>query len=69
MLSMQTKILIVDDEPNIVELLQYSMEKQGYETEIARDGIDALRKINDYDYQLVLLDVMLPGIDGLEICK
>ena len=66
---MQTKILIVDDEPNIVELLQYSMEKQGYETEIARDGIDALRKINDYDYQLVLLDVMLPGIDGLEICK
>ncbi|MEI7884432.1 MAG: response regulator transcription factor [Clostridia bacterium] len=66
---MQTRILIVDDEPNIVELLQYSLEKQGYETEIAREGIEAMRKINDYNYQLVLLDVMLPGMDGLEICK
>ena len=66
---MPKKVLIVDDEPNIVELERYYLEQNGFITEVAMNGKDALAMINAEDWQLVLLDIMLPGMDGLEICK
>ena len=61
------RILIVDDEPSITEFVSYAMQKEGYQTEIASDGEEALRKIQHFD--LFILDIMLPGIDGYELCR
>lgn len=65
---MSHKILIADDEPGIVAPLQFLMERAGYEVLIAYDGETALNIIRDRKPDLVLLDIMLPGIDGFEIC-
>lgn len=62
-------ILIVEDELSIVTLLKYNLEKGGFRTDVAFDGEDALKKINRNSYDLVILDVMLPKFDGLQICK
>ncbi|CAM3570168.1 response regulator transcription factor [Marinicrinis lubricantis] len=61
-------ILIVDDEERIRRLLRMYLEKEGYAIEEAEDGETALKKAIDKDYELILLDVMLPGIDGTEVC-
>src|SRR5690625_1455126 len=66
---MAQKILIVDDEVSIVTLLQYNIQQAGYETDVSFDGKDAIRKAMKYDYNLIILDLMLPEIDGLEVCK
>lgn len=66
---MGKKILIVDDEPNIVLSLEFLMQQGGYEIEVARDGKEALAKLNSFQPDLVLLDVMLPYLDGFEICQ
>ena len=66
---MPQKILIVDDEPNIVIPLQFLMEQNGYLTRVAQSGEEALEMISKEKPDLVLLDIMLPGADGLEICK
>ena len=66
---MPKKILIVDDEPLIVKGLKFSLEQEGYETDVAYDGEEALRKINEGDYNLVLLDLMLPKVDGISVCQ
>lgn len=66
---MARKILIVEDEPAIVTLVQFNLEKAGYETEVAYDGESALKKINSHSYDLIVLDVMLPKMDGMEVCK
>ena len=63
------KILIVDDEEHIVELLDFNLKNAGYETFIATDGIKAINIAKEEKPNLVLLDLMLPGIDGLEVCK
>jgi Response regulators consisting of a CheY-like receiver domain and a winged-helix DNA-binding domain len=63
------KILIVDDEPLIVKGLKYSLEQDGYETQSAYDGEEALNKFAAGGYDLILLDVMLPKIDGIEVCQ
>ena len=65
---MARKILIVDDEPLIVKGLRYSLEQDGYETDSAADGEEALNKFFAGRYDLVLLDVMLPKLDGIEVC-
>ena len=62
-------ILVVDDEVHIVELIQFNLEINGYNVITAYDGKEALNKIKTYDLDLVILDLMLPEIDGLEICK
>lgn len=62
------RILIVDDEPSITEFVSYAMQKEGYLTEIASDGEEALRKIEQQHFDLFILDIMLPGIDGYELC-
>ena len=66
---MNRKILIVDDEPNIVVPLQFLMEKIGYETVVAQSGEEALEVIPKENPDLILLDIMLPGVDGFEVCE
>ena len=63
------KLLIVDDEPNILLSLQYLMKKAGYEVRTAKDGEEALAEIARATPDLVLLDVMMPKIDGFSVCK
>ena len=62
-------ILIVDDEPSITEFVSYAMQKEGYLTEVASDGEEALVKIEQQHFDLFILDIMLPGIDGYELCR
>ena len=66
---MPKTILIVDDEPGILSPLQFLMEQQGYNVLTAESGEFALQLIDQYNPDLVLLDIMLPGIDGWEVCK
>ena len=66
---MPKEILIVDDEPSIVVPIQFLMEQQGYSVIIAENGHDALDLIYKYNPDLILLDIMLPGIDGYEVCE
>ena len=66
---MAKEILIVDDEQNVIMPLQFLMEQQGYRVMIAERGEDALELISRYKPDLVLLDIMLPGIDGWEVCE
>jgi len=66
---MAKEILIVDDEPSVVVAIQFLMEQQGYRVMIAERGEDALDLIYQYKPDLVLLDIMLPGIDGYEVCE
>ena len=66
---MAKRILIVDDEPLIVKGLKYSLEQDNYETDSAADGEEAIAKFFAVQYDLVLLDVMLPKIEGMEVCQ
>jgi len=63
------RILIVDDEPLIVKGLKYSLEQDNYETDSAADGEEAIAKFFAGQYDLILLDVMLPKIEGMEVCQ
>ncbi|MBN1884810.1 MAG: response regulator [Candidatus Krumholzibacteriota bacterium] len=65
---MSVSILVVDDDPNVVEILTESFRGKGYDTECAHDGDEALRKYDEFQPDLVLLDVMLPGRDGFRVC-
>lgn len=66
---MTQKILVVDDEQSIVTLLKYNLETADYLVEVAYDGEEALQKLNAVQPDLVVLDVMLPKLDGIEVCK
>jgi DNA-binding response OmpR family regulator len=66
---MPKEILIVDDEPSIVVPIQFLMEQQGYRVLVAENGEDALDAIYKYKPDLILLDIMLPRIDGYEVCE
>ncbi|HAI52719.1 MAG: response regulator transcription factor [Limnochordia bacterium] len=63
------KILIVDDEPSIQELIRFNLEQAGFETAIAADGFAALEMYESYKPDLIVLDLMLPGKDGYDVCK
>jgi len=63
------KILVVDDEPDIVELVTYNLRKEGFDVSSAVDGTDALARIRKEKFDFVILDLMLPGIQGIEICR
>lgn len=66
---MKKKVLVVDDEQSIVTLLKYNLEQAGYEVMTASDGLAALNMATTSVYDAILLDVMLPKLDGMEICK
>lgn len=63
------QILIVDDEADIVELVSYNLKKEGFIIDSASDGESALKKIRKGNYALAILDLMLPGIQGMELCR
>ncbi|MDX8046690.1 response regulator transcription factor [Gracilibacillus sp. S3-1-1] len=66
---MEEKVLIVDDEQSIATLLQYNIEKSGFKTDTAFDGIEGLTKASTGEFDLIILDLMLPGMEGTEVCK
>lgn len=63
------KILIIEDEKSISDIIQFNLKKEGFETDSAHDGEEGLEKALNGNPDLILLDVMLPGIDGFEVCK
>ena len=66
---MGKRILLVDDEPLILKGLKYTLEQEGYETDSAMDGEEALSKFEAGSFDLILLDVMLPKLDGIAVCQ
>ena len=66
---MAKKVLIVDDELNIVTALEFLLQKCGYEVMAAQNGADALKQVESFAPDLVLLDVMMPRISGYEVCR
>ncbi|MBI5676535.1 MAG: response regulator [Nitrospirae bacterium] len=66
---MNTKILVVEDEKDISSLISYNLSKEGFEVSVSSDGEDALRIIRKEKFSLIILDLMLPGIQGMELCK
>jgi two-component system, OmpR family, response regulator len=65
---MQT-ILVVDDDPHIREVVCFALQQAGYETHTANDGVDALNKHARYNPDLIILDVLMPELDGLQVCR
>lgn len=65
----EKRILIVDDEEDILEILTYNLRKEGYETRTASNGVEGIEVIKEFKPHLILLDVMMPEMDGVEMCK
>jgi two-component system, OmpR family, alkaline phosphatase synthesis response regulator PhoP len=63
------RVLVVDDDRNIVQLVRMYLEKDGYQVEVAYDGEEVLAKARVFKPDLIVLDLMLPGLDGLDVCK
>ena len=63
------KILIVDDEPDILEFLSYNLEAEGYDVSVAANGIQGLDKAREIEPDLIVLDIMMPEMDGVELCR
>ena len=63
------KVLVIDDDESILDLLKYNLEKEGYNVKLASDGFTAIEIAKKYIPDLVLLDIMMPGIDGIEACR
>jgi two-component system alkaline phosphatase synthesis response regulator PhoP len=68
-MSKKNKVLVVDDEQDILEMLDYNLSKEGYEVFMASDGLSAIEAAKEHLPQLILLDVMMPKIDGIETCR
>src|SRR5216684_2470334 len=66
---MKSRILVVDDEPDAVELIEFNLKAAGYDVTSAADGDEALKKARSVLPHLIILDLMLPGVDGLAVCK
>lgn len=65
----KAKILVVDDERDIIELVSYNLEKEGFKVIAASDGEKALELVSSEEPEIIILDLMLPGIDGLDVCR
>jgi len=63
------KILVVDDEPDILEIISYNLRKEGYEVKTAENGLEAVAAAKEFLPDMILLDVMMPKMDGMEACK
>lgn len=66
---MPTRVLVVDDEPDLLELVRYNLTKAGYEVACVESGEDALQHTREHRPDLIILDVLLPGLDGLAVCR
>ena len=66
---MDDKVLVVEDEPTLLDTLEYNLNRQGYEVYTAADGLAALEVARQQSPDVIVLDVMLPGIDGIEVCR
>jgi two-component system phosphate regulon response regulator PhoB len=69
MIMGKPRILIIEDERGLTDVLTYNLNREGYETLVSHDGVEGLRKAQMQLPDLILLDIMLPGMDGLEICR
>jgi diguanylate cyclase (GGDEF)-like protein len=67
--SQAIKVLVVDDERNILDIIKFNLEVEGYEVIISLDGEDALQKVHEIRPDLILCDIMMPELDGLEVCR
>ncbi len=67
-MSSDIKVLIVDDEEDILEFVSYNLSKEGYQIETANDGFSAIEKAEEFGPDLIILDIMMPGMDGIEVC-
>lgn len=65
----KNKVLVVDDEPDILELLEYNLIKEGYSVRTAVNGLNAIEVAREFSPQLILLDIMMPKMDGIEACR
>lgn len=63
-----SKILIIDDEPDVRDIIRYNLAKEGHELETAENGLEGLKKVDSFQPDLVILDMMMPGMDGVEVC-
>lgn len=66
---MNKRVLVVDDEKPISDILKFNLQKEGYEVAVAFDGEEAVRKVYQFEPDLILLDIMLPKMDGFQVCK
>ena len=67
--AMNPKVLLVDDEPDIIELLKYNLEREGFTVSSAQNGRDAIKVAKAERPDLIVLDIMMPGMDGVEVCN
>ncbi len=65
----QANILVVEDEPNIVESLRFILSQAGFAVEVSTDGADALQRLQAQDFAVIILDIMLPGLNGLDVLR
>ena len=65
----QIKILLVDDEPDIIEIIKFNLEKKGYKIYTASDGVEAIKILEKIVPHLIIIDVMMPNMDGIETCE
>ncbi len=68
-MSAKQKILVVDDEEDILEILKYNLEKEGFDVKTAGDGNAGIEMAEKFEPQLIILDIMMPGMDGIEVCQ
>jgi len=62
------RVLVVEDEPKVARAMGRGLRKHGYAVDICADGVDALSMATEYDYDAIVLDLMIPGIDGVDVC-
>ena len=66
---MDKKILVIEDDPNALRFIEYTLEQEGYQVSSAKDGLEGIKKVQDKHPDLIILDIMLPGLDGYEVCR
>lgn len=66
---MNERILVIEDDPNALRLVEYTLGQEGYQVITAADGLEGLKKAREEHPDLIILDIMLPGLDGYEVCQ
>ncbi len=69
MCGMNFKVLVIDDERDVLDVVSYNLLKDGYQVETAGNGVEGLQKAEDFLPDLILLDIMMPDMDGIEVCR